>query len=199
MKKFLLFWVGVCVCSGVWANDTEAITQKLLKQTMDRGIEILQEESTEFDAKIDAFEVLLEEYCHTELMAKLVLGRSGWVKFSKEQRSEFIHVFIQMLTSSYYSKMDMADLSSIEISYGENEEVSPKKRLLKAEIKDDSGTYQLEYKFAYINDRWGIYDLVVEGISFLASYRAEYADYLTQHTGAELIDMLNQKVEEICQ
>ena len=121
------------------------------------------------------------------------------MKLSKEQRPEFIHVFIQMLTSSYYSKMDMADLSSIEISYGENEEVSSKKRLLKAELKDDAGTYHLEYKFAYIDDRWAIYDLVIEGVSLLASYRAEYADYLTQHTGAELIEMLNQKVEEICE
>ncbi len=198
MKKIVLFVVGLLVCGGAWANDAEAITQELLKQTMDRGIEILQEEASSFDVKMDAFEVLLKEHCHTSLMARLVLGKSGMAKFSKEQRAEFTDVFIQLLTSSYYNKMDMADLANLEVSYGENKEVSTTKRVIGASIKDNNGTYHLEYKFAYGNGRWGIYDLGVEGISLLASYRAEYADYLNQHTGAELIEMLSQKVEELC-
>jgi phospholipid transport system substrate-binding protein len=147
------------------------------------------------EGKINAFENLLNEQCHTELMAKLVLGRSGWAKLSPEQLPEFIHEFIRMMTCSYYTKMDMADISTIKISYGDNEEVSPVKRVINATIADDVNTYRLEYKYAFLDGRWGIYDLVVEGVSLLASYRSEYADYLTQHSGAELIAMLRQKAD----
>lgn len=199
MKKTLLFLVGIICCNVVLAENAESVTQALLKQTMDRGIEILKQDSADVDTKINEFEVLLKKQCHTDLMAKLVLGRSGWMKLPADRRSDFIHAFIQMVTSSYYSKMDMADLSTVKIVYGENKEVSPVKRAIYAQIKDDTDTYHLEYKFAYLNDRWGIYDLEVEGISLLASYRAEYADYLAQHTGSELIEMLEKKAKEVTQ
>jgi len=197
MKKILLVLVGLVVCSGFAAEDASEVTQRLLKETMDRGIEILKDASLDDDHKMTTFQGLLRERCHTELMAKLVLGKSGWTSLSEEQRPEFISAFIQMMTRSYYTKMSMADLSTVEISYAENEEISAKKRVLKAFIKDETDIYHLEYKFALIDDHWGIYDLVIEGISLLASYRSEYSDYLKQHSGAELIELLEQKVAEV--
>lgn len=197
MKKLLLLLAGCFVCCSVFADDAAAVTLQLLETTMDRGIEILKDDSMCMEGKINAFEELLNKKCHTELMAKLVLGRSGWMKLSPEQRPEFIHAFIQMVTRSYYTKMDMADVTNVEIIYGENQEISANKRTLQAVIKDEAAQYEVEYKVALIDGRWGIYDLVVEGISLLASYRSEYADYLAQHSGAELVEMLQQKAAAV--
>jgi len=198
MKKGILFFVGLVPSSSVaFPEDSAAITQSLLEKTMDQGIEILKDDGLDRDEKFIAFEGLLKERCHTELMAKLVLGRAGWSKLSQEQYPEFIHTFIQMMTRSYYSKMDMADVSTVKVTYGENAEVSARKRVATASVEDDTSTYALEYKFAFLDERWGIYDLEVEGVSLLASYRSEFADYLAQHTGAELIEMLRKKAEGV--
>jgi len=197
MKKIILVLVGLVAYTALAAEDATEVTQRLLKETMDRGVEILKDESLDSDHKMATFESLLKERCHTDLMAYLVLGKSGWTSLSKEQQPEFISAFIQMMTRSYYTKMSMADQSTVEISYAENKEISAKKRVLKAFIKDEMNIYTLEYRFAFRGDRWGIYDLSIEGISLLASYRSEYSDYLKQHSGAELIELLEQKAATV--
>ena len=193
MRKFILLLVGLVACCGFAAEDSAVVTQQILEETMDRGVEILKDESLGFDHKMDAFEVLLKGRCHTDLMAYFVLGRSGWSQLSAEQRPEFIDSFIQMVTRSYYTKMDMADVLTVKIVYGSNDEISETKRALNAVIKDDVTEYHVKYKMALRSGRWGIYDLEIEGISLLLSYRSEYADYLKTHSGAELIEMLQQK------
>ncbi len=190
MKKFLLVWVGLFVCSGFVFADPASVTQQHLKETMDQSLEILKNAELSYDEKMFSFEALLKERCHSELMAKLVLGRTGWSKLSEEQHPEFISLFIQMVTRTYYSKMDMADVSDVVFSYKKNIELSAKKRLLETVVEDESGSYHVDYKFALIGEDWGIYDLQIEGVSLLASYRSEYSDYLKQHSGTDLIEML---------
>jgi len=190
MKKFLLVLVGLFVCSGFVFADPASVTQQHLKETIDQSLEILKNAELSYDEKMFSFEALLKERCHSELMAKLVLGRTGWSKLSEEQQPEFISLFIQMVTRTYYSKMDMADVSDVVFSYGKNMELSGKKRVLETVVEDESGSYHVDYKFALIGGDWGIYDLKIEGVSLLASYRSEYSDYLKQHSGTELIELL---------
>lgn len=197
MRKILLILAAMgCLYSPGFAEDAAVVTQQLLQDTMDRGTEILTNGALSVDQKMEAFEVLLKERCHTELMAKLVLGKSGWAALTEEQKPEFVSAFIQMVTRSYYNKLNMADVSVVKIAYGENEELSPVKRTLKAQVSDASMSYGLEYNFAQIDGRWGIYDLKIEGISLLASYRAEYSDYLVQNSGESLIALLKQKAAD---
>ena len=197
MKKILLSILSVLFAGGAFAQeDASVLTQQILEKTINRGTEVLKDESMDFSEKMAEFERLLKTCCHTDLMAKLVLGKSGWSKLSEEEHPEFIDAFIQMVTRSYYSKLDMADVSSVEIIYETNNAISPVKRLLTTTVADDDQSYSVEYKFALIKGEWGVYDLVIEGISLLASYRSEYADYLVSHTGAELIQMLRDKAAE---
>jgi phospholipid transport system substrate-binding protein len=180
-----------------FAQDAETITQDMLKHTIDRSTSILSDEETTVEQKQDAFDVLLLEVCQSDLMTKLALGRAGWVELSEEQRKEFISVFIQVLTRSYYNKMEMADISSVNISYTGNEKLSANKRKLTTVIADDVSSYRVEYMFANYGGRWGIYDMSIDGISLLTSYRSQFADNLKNHSAIELLEELRQKVAEL--
>lgn len=197
MKKFfVMLLAGLMVCGASAQEDDAAVTHRILVDTIDQGTALLKNEALDFEQKMDAFEVLLRDCCHMELMAYTVLGGGRWKQMTDEQRSEFISAFIQMVTRSYYSKLDMADVSSVEFTYGENEAAGPSRRILKTVVADADNSYSVDYKFAKIKGEWWVRDLVIEGVSLIASYRSEYSDYLQTHTIDDLISMLKEKAAE---
>jgi phospholipid transport system substrate-binding protein len=197
MKRILLALLAGAVCSSVAAEDGAALTQKILEKTINRGTEVLKDESLDFTGKMDEFEVLLRECCHTDLMAYTVLGKDRWMQLSDQQRTDFIATFIQMVTRTYYSKLKLADVDSVVITYEGNESISPNSRILTAKVRDNTGEYAVQYKFAQVDGRWWVRDLVIEGISLIASYRSEYSDYLQTHSIDDLIAMIREKAAEV--
>lgn len=198
MNKTILLVLSCLFLSGVvLAQDAQELTQTMLEQTIERSTSILSDTQTSVEQKQEAFDVLLQEVCQADLMTKLALGRSGWTDLSEQEQDEFISVFIELLIRSYYNKMEMADMSTVNISYTGNEELSDKKRKLKTVIADDVATYHVDYMFAWHGGRWGIYDMSIDGISLLTSYRSQFSDNLKQHSAVELLEQLRQKVAQL--
>jgi len=196
MKKTIFILMCCLFFSAVArAQDAGVATQDILQSTIDRSVSILSDTNTSLDQKKGSFDVLLQEVCQPDLMAKLVLGRDGWSALNEEQQKDFIALFIQVLTRSYYNKMDMADVSKVKISYVGNEELSPRKRELKTIVADEQNEYKVNYMFALIDGKWGVYDMVIDGISLLTSYRSQFSDYLQQHSAQELLQMLREKLD----
>lgn len=178
----------ICVCLA----DGEKETRAILEKTIDKGVAILRDNSLDNDAKIKAFDTLLNESCHLELMAMLSLGKTHWIAFTPEQRVEFINSYTQLLIRSYYDKVKQVNPDQIAVEYSKNDPLSKTKRSLEAIMRTGDSTLKVVYKFTKRKTGWGVYDVEIEGVSLIVSYRSQFNDFLATRTPAELLAELNK-------
>ena len=186
-KAGVILGLALFLTAGLCRADAKIETEKILKETINQGIEILKNKETNDDQKLKAFDILLQGSCHTGLMSMLVLGKKGWGAFNSGQRNEFTASFVKLLTRTYYSKLKQADVTDVEIEYKENIEVSKSKRLIKTVMGESGEGFEVDYKFGLRKGRWAFYDMEVEGISLIASYRSQFTDFLKTKSPAELL------------
>ncbi|MFA7172757.1 MAG: ABC transporter substrate-binding protein [Kiritimatiellia bacterium] len=174
-------------------ESAKSATQDIMERTLNQGIAILKDSQTTDAQKLGLFDGLLEANCHTDLISMLALGKAGWAALDAQQRVEFTKAFFELMKRTYYGKLSQLDTANVTIIYNENSEISATKRSIKTTMRNTGSGFSVDYKFTLRNERWAIYDMEVEGISLLASYRSQFDDFLKIKSPAELIKSLESK------
>ncbi len=195
MKKtaILILVLALITTAAFSQQDAKSVTRAIVERTVTKGVAILKDSQTTDAQKLSAFDSLLDENCHTDLMSMLALGKSGWDSLNTQQRTDFTKAFVDLMKRTYYGKLNQSDLSRVEVIYKDNIEITPTKRNLQTVMKNSTSGFNVDYKFALRNQRWAIYDMEVEGISLIASYRSQFDDFLKRRSAAELIRSLESK------
>ncbi|MDT8390664.1 MAG: ABC transporter substrate-binding protein [Lentisphaeria bacterium] len=184
--RLALLFFPLCACLA----DGEKETREILEKTIDKGVAILKDTSLDNDTRINAFDTLLNESCHLDLMAMLSLGKTHWMAFTPEQREEFIKSYTRLIVRSYYEKIKQVDTTDIAVTYTKNEAVSKTKRELEATMRAGETILNVVYKFTMRNTGWGVYDVEIEGVSLIVSYRSQFNDFLATRPPEELLSEL---------
>lgn len=174
-------------------ESAKLATQAIMERTLNQGIAILKDSQTTDAQKLGLFDGLLEESCHTDLISMLALGKIGWAALDAGQRVEFTKAFFELMKRTYYGKLSQLDVTNVKVFYRDNIELGTAKRNIQTTMKNSGSGFSVDYKFALRNERWAIYDMEVEGISLLASYRSQFDDFLKTKSPAELIKSLESK------
>ncbi len=126
-------------------------------------------------------------------MSRSVLGRQAWSKATAAEKKDFTQAFTQLVIRTYASPLS-------EYS-GETVTFLPLKGSLDSRfirvssiISRPSGQrIPLSYNLVSKNGEWKIYDLSVEGVSLLQSFRSQFGQVLQNSTMHDLIAQMQQK------
>ncbi|HDK41322.1 MAG TPA: ABC transporter substrate-binding protein, partial [Nitrospirae bacterium] len=55
----------------------------------------------------------------------------------------------------------------------------------------------IDYKVMLKTDKWWVYDIVIEGVSFVSTYRNQYNKIIMKQSYAKLIQKMKSKLEEV--
>ena len=55
----------------------------------------------------------------------------------------------------------------------------------------------VDYQLYLKDDRWRVYDVRIEGVSFVSTYRTEFSRVMQRSSYESLVDMLRQRTSEI--
>ncbi len=128
------------------------------------------------------------------LMAKLTLGRKNWPKLSPPQREKFTRLFTSRLRSSYLDKVKLyTDENGLYKPIQQKKETIiyvPMQLLTKDE--DIAILYKLHKEDKF----WKIYDVEIQGISILRTYRSQFDDILRRGTVEDLLSQLEKPPNE---
>ena len=129
-------------------------------------------------------------------MTKITLGVKHWKAASKEQRKELVKEFRELLLTTYMTALDQysgQELTILPYSPGENDD----KIALVKTVFDDAGVkIPVDYKLRTTKaDRntWKVYDIEVESVSLVKSYKAEFSSQIKQAGVEGLIGTLREK------
>ena len=127
--------------------------------------------------------------------AKLSLG-PAWRDRSEAEREEFTHLYADFLERAFIAWI--AARAQIDggprVSYL-GESVGGGRATVRTTVLGRNGRdLPLEYRMVERDDRWAVYDVVIDGVSLAANYRAQFTRVIQSSSYPELVQQLRDRV-----
>ena len=171
-----------------WTGDGNE-AQALLKTKLDAAISLLQKKDLEQQKKYDQLVEIVKPLFDFHLMAKLSLGRKYWPGLSEEKKDEFTDLFIKRLQASYLEKLS---LYTDEKVFFKTPVQDKRKIRIPTEIISNNNRISMIYKMFKSKNDWKIYDIEIEGVSIISTYRSQFEQILSKGSIDELMKRLEK-------
>lgn len=126
-------------------------------------------------------------------MSRRVLPPVIWNQASPGQRSEFKREFTTVLVRTYASALASYTDQTIQFYPIRGGSQGRSTVTVNSEIvRSDGPSIPVKYSLILRGSDWKLYDMTVEGVSMLQSFRSQFADKLSQGNMASLIHALRQ-------
>ena len=113
-----------------------------------------------------------------ERISRRVLGKY-WKRASEEQRRHFVREFQTLIIKTY--AIAIASYDHEEIVYGPSRTRSETEISVRTEVTRNGGSgIPITYEVHLMNDRWNVYDVVVDGVSLSLTYRNDFRSTVRQ-------------------
>jgi phospholipid transport system substrate-binding protein len=155
-------------------------------------INVLRDKELDAATKADIIDKIIRPAFDFELMGKLAVGKTHWPKFNDTQRAKFLSLFVEKLKTSYRDKIMMYENQTAEFAPG-----VPNKDTVQISMtlnSKDSKTALL-YKLRKADKSWKVYDVEIESVSILLTYRSQFNDILSRGTVDDLIKQLEKPAD----
>jgi len=176
MKKIACLLLAFLLFSHVVVADVEHEAGKLLKRSVDKIFTVLSDKELTTDQKKSKVIEITNPVFSFSLMAKLSLGKVHWSQFNAKQKAEFIDLYTKLFQNFYIEKLDF--FSNETVVFQPATTMGKKKIQIQSALISKGTQYSMLYKMFKTRDSWKIYDLEIEGVSLLRSYRSQYHHFL---------------------
>jgi phospholipid transport system substrate-binding protein len=165
-----------------------------LKQSVDRLLAILNDPTLKGAAKTQERRSKVKEVIYArfdfEEMAKRSMG-PHWQKRSPEEQKEFVRLFTVLLEDAYLDTLE--SYSGEKITFV-NERQDKNFAEVNTKLIDNKGTeFSIDYRLQNTTGDWKVVDVVIENVSLVNNYRAQFNRVLAKSTYADLVETMKQK------
>jgi len=166
-----------------WANSP---TEQLRVYT-DQVMKVLESRTMTPPERLEAVRAVASEAFDVSETAQRALGLH-WQQRTPAEKQEFVQVFRSLLEQTYLSRI--GEFGGERIKYV-SERIDGDRAIVRAVIVTKNGTeVPVESRLLQKADRWLIYDVLIENISLIASYRAQFDRVIRTASYPELIRRL---------
>lgn len=171
--------------------------QEVVMTTADQVVARLVAERADIDANPGKLYSLINELVipHFDFlsMSKWVLGKTNWHSSSEGQREQFVNEFRILLVRTYAKAL--LEYSDEEIVY-KPVETNPESNIVtvETEVKQSGGNLiPIDYRMHTSGGEWKVVDVVIDGISLVATYRGSFAAEIRKNGIDSLITKLSER------
>jgi phospholipid transport system substrate-binding protein len=186
--------VGVLVASfvlGVVSGALAGPPSDQLKTGIDKVVHVLADPSLKGTAKArerrDTLREITGPLFDWSEMASRALGRH-WQPRTEAERQEFVRLFHDLLERSYLSTLER--YNGERVTYG-TESVEGDQATIRTQVLNKEGQQlPVDYRMVRRGDRWLVYDVLIEGVSLVANYRAQFDQIIRTGSYEKLVEKL---------
>ena len=190
MKEALWIIVAFALCVQPSVADGKHDARKVVKDTVEAVLAGLRVEGMSDESKRDRIMDIITPVFDFPLMAKLALGKLYWPKLDEAEKKEYTELFIAQLKNSYSAKIAL--FTDEKVEYEEPVQVKTKVHVGVTVISKDERNKML-YKLYQSKGNWRVYDVEIQGVSIISSYRSQYAQVLKTGSVADLLKKMKDK------
>ena len=194
--KSALLALGLAVITAVPA--AAGVPTDQLRGAVDRVLKTLEDPSLKGANKVVERRVAVRKIANEIFdfgeIAKRSMARH-WQPLSEAQRTEFVGLFADLLERSYISKIETYGGEKIQYT---GEKIDGEYATVSTRIVTKNGTeVPVDYRMKKGGDRWLVYDVSIEGVSLVSSYRTQFNKIIQTSSYNELVSKLKNKQDEL--
>jgi phospholipid transport system substrate-binding protein len=123
-------------------------------------------------------------------MSRRALGRH-WTDRTPAEREEFTRLFTDLIARTYIGKIDRYAGESIAYV---GERVDGDEASVRSQVVTAKGSQiPVEYRLHRANDVWSVYDVLIENVSLVSTYRSQFDRIINAESFANLLRRLREK------
>ncbi len=195
MKKIFCFLLFFLLLSQVVVADDETKAEKILRSSVCKVFTIMLDEEMTLDQKKSKVVKITDDVFCFPLIAKLSIGKQHWSEFNAKQKIEFTNLFTEQFQSFYIDKLDL--FSDEEVVFKPATVVKKKKVQVPTVLISKGKEYSILYKMSNTKTGWKIYDITIEGVSLIHTYRSQYNHILKSGKIEDLLAKMRERKETI--
>ena len=162
-------------------------------QAMLRDLDAHRAEYRKDPAKINALvDRILLPHFDTDYSARLVLGRH-WNTATPEQRQRFVSGFYHSLLNNYGTALLDFTGDRLKVFPYKGEPGATNATVRTQVRKDDGSTVAVNYSLHHTDKGWMAWDVIIEGISYVKSFRDDFGAEIEQKGVDALIERLEKQ------
>ncbi len=193
MEKALAAWLLLAVSPASMASPTEVI-----QVAVEQVVRVVEDSELARPAAAERRRMeirrIAERLFDFPEMARRSLARH-WTDRTSQEREEFVRLFTAILERSYFGKIE--NFSGERIVYT-GEAVDGDYATVRSKVITSRKTeIPIEYRLHLVNSRWAVYDVLIEGVSFVSTYRAQFNRLIQTSSYQGLMDKMRSKEQEL--
>lgn len=194
-KTYFLFLAALLVfVSCLFAGENTVNPGEFIIKTLDEGLEILKDPAFKkpetFQERNQKLWELLEPVFDFELLSKRALGMH-WKERTEEERQQFVKLFTDMLKRIYLSKT--SSYTGEKFVYIREFIRNNYSKVQTNVITKENKKIAVDFNLYKLDNKWKIYDVIIEGVSIVSNYRSQFESILSNSTFKQLLEKMKEK------
>jgi len=190
MGKTLAAWImvaGAIAAPAMGPRETvETAVGRVISLAQDN--EAAKSESLAADRRTE-IRRLARQLFDFEEVTRRTLSRH-WAARSTEERAEFVALFTDLLERSYITRVEAYAGETITYS---GEAIDAGYATVRSKILTDRNDITLDYRLHLRDGRWRVYDLHIDGVSFVSTYRSQFDRIIQAESYGSLLERMRKK------
>jgi phospholipid transport system substrate-binding protein len=199
MRGVVRGWT-IFLLSAVWLSTIGLATggepTDLVRQITDQVFKIL--EDPQFQApnrqaeRQERLHKLADQAFDWQEVARRALA-VHWRERTPQEQQEFVGLFKDLVESTYINRLETSAQEKREIQYV-GEQLDGSRAVVKTNVVTRRNQQvPIEYRLHKVDGRWLIYDVLIEGISLVNNYRAQFNRIITSSSYNDLIQKMKNR------
>jgi phospholipid transport system substrate-binding protein len=194
MNLFFKIFALMLFAVPVFAQDLgpEELVKKVTQEVMDAIKSDKQLAAGDRQKAIKLADEKVLPHVDFEEATRLAVGR-GWNQASPEQKKKLVQEFRNMLVRTYSSAISAYEGQQMKVLPVRMKPGDTEATVQNQFIRPGAQPVKIDYSMRKTDKGWKIYDIVVEGVSLVLTYRSEFDAVVKQEGIDGLIKRLAQK------
>jgi phospholipid transport system substrate-binding protein len=187
--KQLTFFLLLILSSACLDLQATTPTEKLQSVTNEL-ISIALDKLSNDEVKKNRLSDIIRTEIDLETVSQKVIG-SHWDNTTKQQQQFFMIQFEKIIVKNYFTLLNK--YTNEKIVFTKEQIKDDRLAIVDSEIVSGANKTPVRYRMIKINNVWRIYDFAPEGVSFVTSYKNNYAITLNESGVQGLIDFMSKQ------
>lgn len=185
------------------ANSTQTHEQavaapvgKFIQSLGDRAIAVIANKTITATQRSDKFRQILQDSFDLMTIGRFVIGRS-WNAATAAQQQEYMKLFEALVIKSYGDRLTLYTGEGFQVMSTRSE--SEKDFIVGSQITHPDGSQPtvIDWRVRQKNGKFGVIDVVVEGVSLSVTQRQEYSAVIQRNGGQidPLLALMRQQLQ----
>jgi phospholipid transport system substrate-binding protein len=183
MRQILWILLSLALTWSVAGYASAGDPSQIVKGTVESVLERVRADGESLRSQPQKLHTLVDEFIvphfDFERMSRWVLGKH-WQTTPDAQRTQFVGEFRKLMIRTYASSLLKYANQKVNFLPVRGEQ-NAKDVVVKTEVGlGSTGAIPINYRMYLANDDWKVYDVAVDGISLLSTYRGEFGGQIRQ-------------------